>query len=342
MRRGAGVLGVLVGTAFASALLLTASARSQGTEGVKFVDRLPTAGAIGIRSWTVEAESRNGESVSLSSLTPSVCTLSEEPTHSARQGFASAELRSIAVGTCTILAQSGMAEAKDSFPVFSPWSKPVGNNPEIFWAPPAKAIVGGEEIIELGARAHAGARLASTTPDVCTLTPIMAEEPAEAAAKVRFNAVGTCAIMLLVAGSNETKTAEERKTFPVIVHEAPPKKGVPTKVRPTLLKVALQWAAKRGDPQPYDIQAVRAREATPSFVIPRHPREKWVYVVAMRGEFRPGQRCPKYKGGPPPPGRECHEPVAVVYILASTLEGLYIAQPGSYPDLEALGAPVAL
>jgi hypothetical protein len=129
------------------------------------------------------------------------------------------------------------------------------------------------------------------------------------------------------------------------------KAEIPAKVRPELLKVALNAAAKGGDRHPYDIQAVRAPDNV-KFTPPKAPgREDWVYFIAMHGQFR---KCPKVhgaKGGPTSEGGpstySAHEAVLCedvleITVLASTLEPLFVSYSCNYPDLGSHGTPVRL
>ena len=121
------------------------------------------------------------------------------------------------------------------------------------------------------------------------------------------------------------------------------KSGIPVKVRARLLEVALSSAAKRGDQQPYDVEAVRARSEVQSAPQKARGREGWVYLIAMRGRFGgcritgggEGSRGPVEQGA-----GAC--PVLEVTVLASSLKALHSRLARSDANLRSHGRPVHL
>jgi hypothetical protein len=153
-----------------------------------------------------------GELISVSSLTPSVCTLAETPP--ARS--ISTEVHTLTLGVCTLKARSetieaGPFEAQRSFNVVT------ARNPQVTWRIKAKETVGSKGTVELGSPARAGAELSSTTPAVCKLTPVSnSKGQAEiTVADVSFSASGKCTLTAHVNGAGEYNSAQAQKSFKV-------------------------------------------------------------------------------------------------------------------------------
>jgi hypothetical protein len=119
------------------------------------------------------------------------------------------------------------------------------------------------------------------------------------------------------------------------------KSGISPTVREALLRLALHAATRWGDPHPDDIQAVRTTPST--HVVPENPAHNnyaWVYLVAMRGHFKPQCRKGAAAGAANGPG--CPSSVGEL-IVDPALEPLSWSQASSYPNLRAKGAvPVRL
>ncbi len=184
-------------------------------EGIEFGE-VPGAAIIGSTSAVtayLAVPAYQGELITVSSLTPAVCTLSDTPP----ERSISTEVHALALGVCTLRAQSetpeaGPFEAQHSFNVV------VGRNPKVTWKVLAKETVGGKGTVELGSPARAGSELSSTTPAVCKLTPVSNNKLQAAeitVADIRFSARGKCTIIAHVNGAGEYNPAQAQKSFEV-------------------------------------------------------------------------------------------------------------------------------
>lgn len=128
--------------------------------------------------------------------------------------------------------------------------------------------------------------------------------------------------------------------------QAPPataSPAIPHGVRVSLAAEALREARRNGDARPYDIRAVSTTFAGAVRVeCPHHeceshlyPEDTPVYLVAMRGRFTCG-------GCAPVRGHTARGTVIWLTILASSLFRTGLTITDEYPDLAAVGRPVAL
>jgi hypothetical protein len=208
---------------FGAGLPWCASASAEATEGtvaeaseqgVEF-GQVPNVAVIGSTSVVLAYLSGpdwGGELLSLSSLTPSVCTLSESsPSRSIQT-----DVHAIALGVCSLSARG---ETWDAVPVEmqQSFNVVVARTPKVTWRVRAKETVGGKGTVELGSPARAGAELSSTTPAVCRLTSVSNNKlSAEiTVANVRFSATGKCTIVAHVNGGGEYNAAQTQKSFKV-------------------------------------------------------------------------------------------------------------------------------
>jgi hypothetical protein len=203
------VLAGVVGTVFC--WCASASAAEYSLEFGQ-VPNAATVGSTSAVSVYLAVPAYGGELISVSSLTPTVCTLSETPPSRS----ISTEVRAVALGVCTLSARSesaelGALETQHSFNVV------VGRNPRVTWRVRAKKTVGGEGVVELGSPADAGSALSSTTPSVCKLMPVSSKKlPSEVTvADVRFSAPGKCTIVAQVNGAGEYNSVQAQRSFNV-------------------------------------------------------------------------------------------------------------------------------
>lgn len=205
-------LTVLVG-ALGTGLAWCASA-SASMETVEFglAPSVATLGSTSAVSAYLAVPAYGGELISVSSLTPTVCTLPETPP--ARS--ISTEVHAIALGVCTLRAQSetpeaGPLETQHSFNVV------VARTPTVTWTVRGKETVGAKGTVELASPARAGSKLTSTTPTVCKLTPATNNKlpPEITVADLRLAAPGTCTIVANVNAGGEYNSAQAQKSFKV-------------------------------------------------------------------------------------------------------------------------------
>jgi hypothetical protein len=163
---------------------------SKNSQHIEFTSSAPGSATIGGPVYAVAVTATSGLAVSLSSGTPSVCSLS------------GATVRFIAAGTCTVDGnQAGDAsyqaapEAQQSFT--------VGKHPQLVTftsSAPSPATVGGPVYaVSATASSKLVVALSSGTPSVCSL----------AGSIVSFVAVGTCTIDANQAGNGEYGAAPE-------------------------------------------------------------------------------------------------------------------------------------
>jgi hypothetical protein len=159
----------------------------KGTQTIEFTSKSPLGAAVGGATYAVALTASSGLPVSISSGTPSICSLSGTVVH-----FNGA-------GTCTLLAnQAGSAgyepapQAQQSFPVAK------GSQGIAFLsAAPSGATVGGTYAIAAAASSGLPVSLFSQTPAVCQLP----------GATVTFNGAGTCTIAASQAGDGNYNAA---------------------------------------------------------------------------------------------------------------------------------------
>jgi hypothetical protein len=205
---------ILVGLLGAGLLWCASASAEPGEQNVAF-GQVPNVATVGSTYGVLvylNGPDYGGDILSLSSLTPNVCTVSE--TTPAR--CVSAEVHASGLGACTLSARGETAaaeavEMQDSFNVV------VARTPKVTWRVRAKKTVGGKGIVELASPARAGSELSSTTPAVCKLTPVSNNTlPAEITdADVRFSAPGKCTIVAHVKGAGEYNSAQAQKSFEV-------------------------------------------------------------------------------------------------------------------------------
>jgi hypothetical protein len=212
LRAAARWLTALVGV-LGTGLAWSASA-SASMEHVEFgqVPSVATLGSTSAVSVYLAVPAYQGGVISVSSLTPSVCTLPETPP--AR--MVSTEVHAVALGVCTLRARTetfedGPAETQHSFNVV------VARTPTVTWKVRAKQTVGATGVVELGSPARAGSELSSATPAVCELTPVSNKNgpPETTVADIRLSAPGKCTITARVNEGGEYNSAQVQKSFNV-------------------------------------------------------------------------------------------------------------------------------
>lgn len=188
---------------------LQSFAVAKGLQKIEFT-AFPEGLQLGATGATARASSTSGLPVAMQSLTPSICSLSEEETVSALQ-----------VGACTIEAQQPGDSDWEAAPPVSR-SFVVGKRSQgigISSRPPSSATVGGPSY-QVSTLSESGlpVTVVSMTPSICTVSGFA----------VSFIASGTCTIQALQPGDAEfveARRSNSRLTLPQPSRLGPLRRG---------------------------------------------------------------------------------------------------------------------
>jgi hypothetical protein len=357
-------LGGLAALATLGALLVF-SASAQATITITSV--LPASPAVAGQAFEVTATNSTGGPVVLTLTTrptddpacswtkpPEEPGLLEEegyyaPLPGATQHPSGSTVYLVTAGACTVIASSeGTSVSQEIIVTKNPSEKMVFTT-----TPPTNATVGGTYSPKVRETPVVAVSYFVSTGYVCTVQ----------AGTLVFLHGGTCTITVRQAGLNGPGETEAEQSFKVAggpnepttpEAQQTPTKKTPTKVKRTaakkshisarvrrvLLREALAVAARHKERGPSDIEALRITEAqaqelenqTRQGTTNRTGGRKAVYFVAMRGSFKEActtGTCPA-------------ESVLMLRLSTKTGQVMDSSLTNSYPNLAAVGVPVAL